>query len=95
MNIQQKSEVLSALANPLRLRILGVLTENESLSINEISERLSITGNQRSNVGASIKLLYNNKLLTMNGEGRNNKTYSLKNKEKISEFINSLQSLIS
>lgn len=92
MNVQQKTEILGALANPLRLRILGVLTENESLSAPEISEKLDIKGNQRSNVSASIKLLYSNKLITMDGEGRNNKKYSL-NKEKINEIVSALQTL--
>lgn len=92
MNTQQKSEVLSALGNPLRLKILGLLTQTEQLSITEIANQLEFKGNEKSTVNAAMKVLYSNDIVVMHGEKRNGRTYSI-NKSKISEVMGALESL--
>lgn len=61
-----KAELFRALANPVRIRILEVLRESGSLTVNEIQQQAGV---ESSNVSQHLSILRNHGLVATRREG--------------------------
>lgn len=74
-NIEKAANMMKAIAHPMRLAILGHLSENEGLTVTEIHERVMI---EQSTASHHLGILKDKGVLISRRDGKNT-IYSIKN----------------
>ncbi len=78
--LEEATETLRAIAHPIRISILELLSQSEKMSVTEIYEKLKI---EQAVASHHLRILKNKKVVTVLRDGKNS-FYSLTNPEYFS-----------
>ena len=87
--LQSSSEILRAIAHPIRIAIVDLLKTNGKLSVTDIHENLKI---EQAIASHHLRILKDKQVLTSRREGKNT-FYSLKS-ERYSDIITTLETVL-
>ena len=87
--LETSSEILRAIAHPIRIAIVDLLRAHPKLSVTEIHERLSI---EQAIASHHLRILKDKKVLASKREGKN--TFYFLKDAGFSEIVQTLEGLI-